>query len=94
MTEKKTSIILKTGGHCIETSAKREYMRLTAMILESADETVPPEMEYRLELLKDFLETADFNLLRSSDDRLSGMVEGTCIIRRDEDGKPFTELLD
>jgi hypothetical protein len=94
MTEKKTSVILKTGGHCIETSAKKEFMRITGLILDSTDDTVQPEMEYGLELLKDFLETADFNTLRSSDDRLSGVVEGTCLLSRDENGIPVLELMD
>jgi len=94
MDEKKASVILKTGGHCIETSAKKEFIRLTGMILESADEAVPPEMEYNLELLRDFLETADFNFLRSSDDRLSGVVEGNCMLSRDKNGVPVLEFLD
>lgn len=88
------SILLKTGGHCIQTSAKNEFSRITDFILNSMDETVSPEVEYKLELLRDFLETSDFNNLRASDKRLSGITEGTCILSRGEDGKPAIKITD
>jgi hypothetical protein len=47
--------------HCIETRAKQEYAATTSKIM-SGDQS--PELEQRLELLKAFLEEADFTRLR------------------------------
>ena len=58
-------IILKlspTLERCIETTARMEYNRLIADYLDKAVED--PEAEARLEMLHDFLESADFPRLR------------------------------
>jgi hypothetical protein len=34
----------------------------------------------KLELLRNFLENSNFNALRSSDERLAGIIPGYCII--------------
>jgi len=50
-------------SHCIQTLAKREYDQIMSHLLEtSADK---PKLGERLEILKSFLESTDFNKLRS-----------------------------
>jgi len=52
-----------TLEHCIQTQSKKEYEQLMYRILESANANI--EDGQRLELLKSFLETIDFNKIRS-----------------------------
>lgn len=85
---KKTSVILKTGGHCIQSSAKNELSRITVIILNSEEGSVPLEIMERYELLEEFLKYTDFSRLRASDERYSGIIPGICIIVRDENGRP------
>ncbi len=80
------SVILKTGGHCIQAAAKSEFRRITLMILESTGDEISPVLAEQIELLTDFLEKSDFGELRSSDERLAGTVESVCILRRDANG--------
>lgn len=88
-------VTLQTGTHCIETSAKNEFRRLSGLLLESCDETDVIEPGRQLELLREFIETSDWNVLRSSDERLAGTRPGTCVIVWGEDGKPaVTEVRD
>jgi len=78
--------LMPTLSQCIETAAKREYWR-------SIDEYLKAKpgdkgLEERIELLKSFLETADFKDLRSQSERY--MTEGkrvafTVFVK---DGKP------
>lgn len=49
--------------HCIETIAKREYERVLGLLLKGKEEDVLLAEE--LELLRMFLESADFGQLRS-----------------------------
>ena len=55
-------------SHCIETVAKREYERVLIILLKTNDENHPLQDE--LELLRLFLESADFGALRSQCDDL------------------------
>jgi len=48
---------------CIQTQARREYDRILKELLESGDGD--EESEQRIELLRKFLESVDFNKLRS-----------------------------
>ena len=50
-------------SHCIQTLAKREYDQIMSHLLETSADN--PELGERLEILKSFLESADFNKLRS-----------------------------
>jgi len=52
---------------CIETVAKREYKRVLSILLKSDQED--EQMEEKLELLKLFLESADFGHLRRLSDK-------------------------
>lgn len=85
---REVTVTLHTGTHCIETGAKNEFRRLTALLLESCDEKDVIEPGRQLELLREFIETADWNGLRASDERLAGARPGACVIARDSDGKP------
>lgn len=88
------TVTLHTGSHCIETESKNMFRNTTLKLLETVDESAADVLGKQLELLREFLETADFNMLRSSDIRLAGLAEGTCILSRDENGKPVLELID
>jgi len=57
-----TIVLIPTLGHCIETTAKMEFNRLTGIYLDLGKEDA--DIEAKLELLRDFLETADFRSLR------------------------------
>jgi hypothetical protein len=50
-------------SHCIETVAKREYERVLSALLRGVQED--PQLAEELELLRMFLESADFGQLRS-----------------------------
>ncbi|OPY62839.1 MAG: hypothetical protein A4E57_03887 [Syntrophorhabdaceae bacterium PtaU1.Bin034] len=54
-------------SHCIETVAKREYERVLSLLLKRHDED--KELEDELELLRLFLESADFGSLRNRCDK-------------------------
>ena len=62
--------------HCIETVAKREYKRVLSILLKGDQDE--GKLEEKLELLKLFLEAADFCHLRSLSSNLllkGGRVE-------------------
>ena len=82
------TVTLFTGAHCIETESKNEFRKLTGLLLETDDESAADVMGEQLELLREFIGTADFNALRSSDERLAGIRPGACVIARGGDGKP------
>lgn len=54
--------LFPTLEHCIESTAKAEFNRLASQYLDLGRED--PAIEAKLELLRDFLETADFRKLR------------------------------
>jgi len=78
-------------GRCIEHAARDKYNRMAARIMASDDPPDPAD-EARLELLLDFLGSADFALLRSSDERLSGIKNARCILKRNEEGIPYVSI--
>ncbi len=49
--------------HCLETAARKEYERLALALLRGEEED--EEAGQRLEILREFLETADFRSLRA-----------------------------
>ena len=59
-------------SHCIETVAKREYERVLSMLLKGDRED--GQLEEELELLRLFLESADFGQLRSLSEEL--LIDG------------------
>lgn len=54
-------------SHCIETVAKREYERVLNLLLKAKEEDA--QLAEELELLRLFLELADFGQLRSQCDK-------------------------
>lgn len=56
----KVEVHLVIEGHCIETEAKRVFNQLVNYLLKKDD----PQKEEQLELLRNFLETANFSELR------------------------------
>lgn len=52
------------SGHCLETAARQEYQKLTLAYLRG--ELEDSEAEVRIELLREFLERADFAGLRQA----------------------------
>ena len=54
--------LIPTLSHCIETVAKREYWKNVDEYLR--DREVNRKLEERIELLRSFLESADFGTLR------------------------------
>ncbi len=66
---------LIVDGNCIETEAKRLFNRLVSYLLDNED----PEKEIELELLRRFLENANFNELRKHG--LDGRVRKHVVLR-------------
>jgi len=59
-------------SHCIETIAKREHTAVTKQLLASGQRN--KELEEKLEILRLFLETADFKKLRAESEKR--LIEG------------------
>lgn len=53
--------------HCIETVAKNEYRETLRQLLAASEET--EELEEKVEFLRIFLETMDFNKLRRESEK-------------------------
>ena len=85
---KDTTVTLHTGTHCIETAAKNEFRKIAESILSADDEKTVTVLSDQLELLREFIESSDFNSLRASDERLAGITPGLCIIGRNMAGIP------
>jgi hypothetical protein len=54
-------------GHCIETTAREEFWNSANQYMKSGQKD--KKLEERIELLKAFLESADFGKLRSQSER-------------------------
>lgn len=85
--------LLVGDGRCIEHAAKDKYNRMVARIMAS-DGPQDPMEEARLELLLDFFNSADFAFLRSSDERLSGIKNVLCLLKRNEEGIPCVFIIE
>ena len=59
--------LIPTASHCIENTAKREYWKSVNEYLKKANED--KRLEEKIELLKAFLETADFGMLRQQSEK-------------------------
>jgi len=78
-------------SHCIETAARDEFWNSANQYMEGGQKD--KELEEKIELLKAFLESADFKRLRSDSER--HLVQGRkvrFVIRR-TDGKPSYEMV-
>lgn len=77
-------INLHLVGHCIETEAKNELKRLMDDYFDEKGDM--GDLEVKMELLRGFLSDSDFAVLRSSDERLSGLTESRCVVTKNPDG--------
>jgi hypothetical protein len=59
--------LVPTLSHCIETMAKREYWKSVDEYLKKRNED--RKFEEKIELLRAFLETADFGILRGQSEK-------------------------
>jgi hypothetical protein len=82
--------LIPTGSHCIETTAKREYWKSVDEYLKKANED--KRLEERIELLKAFLETADFGMLRQQSEK--PIIDGKQVTFKlsIKNGKPWYEM--
>ena len=77
--------LLPDLSHCVQTRAKQEYAATMSRII-SGDE--PPGLQPRLELLKAFLEEADFSRLRrESEAHLTKGCKVKFVLSGSADGK-------
>jgi len=74
---------------CVETKAKTLYNQFAGKLLEKGQEE---ELTERLELLWHFLQTADFNKLRSESEKHLVEGRGVRFILYLEEGKPKYEM--
>jgi hypothetical protein len=72
-------IHLDLSKHCIETEAKRIYEESLRRYF-SAPDSEKPELEEKIEGLKNFLEYSDFRQLRSSHPVLAGREGGNAVL--------------
>jgi hypothetical protein len=87
----KVTVNLHLTKECIETEARNEYNRLMEKYFNTDD--LEGELDGKIELLRDFLETSDFKKLRSSDRRLSGGWESDVVIKRNSRGAAELEVI-
>jgi hypothetical protein len=80
-----------TLTHCIETTARQEFSRATGEYLQKAEGD--RELEQKIELLRMFLESADFRELRRQSEK--HLTEGKTVrfILHLEEGEPRYELM-
>jgi hypothetical protein len=65
-------------AHCVETIAKKEYERVLSLLMKSNQ--ADSQLDDRLELLRFFLESADFGNLRSRCDEF--LIAGRRVVVR------------
>jgi hypothetical protein len=78
-------------SHCIETTARKEFWNLVNQYMESGQGD--KELENRLELLKVFLESANFKKLRSQSERYLVEEKKVKFIICWKEGKPSYEMV-
>ena len=86
------SVVLHLDGHCVKTTAHREFLRLVNEFMELLTEPETVVIEAQIQLLRSFLEETDFAALRASDERLTGVVESW--VRLSMNGKIMLEILE
>ena len=72
-------IDLNLSKHCIETEAKRLYEESLKQYFKALEKD-RPEMEEKIEGLKNFLVYSDFNHLRSMNQALAGTEGGSAFL--------------
>jgi len=72
-------ILLDLSKHCIETESKRIYEESLMQYFKAPD-SKRPELEEKIEGLRNFLEYSDFRQLRSSHPALAGREGGNAVL--------------
>jgi len=78
-------------SHCIETTAKEEFWNSVNQYMESGQED--KKLEDRIELLKAFLESADFKKLRSQSERYLVEEKKVKFVICWKEGKPSYKMM-
>jgi hypothetical protein len=78
-------------SHCIETTARGEFWNSVNQYMESGQED--KKLEERIELLKAFLESADFKKLRSQSERYLIEEKKVKFVICWKEGKPSYEMV-
>jgi hypothetical protein len=76
--------------HCVETLARKKHAKLTRILLEK--EAGDKETEEKLEILRLFLETADFKKLRAESERHLAEGKSVWFTVYLEDGVPGCQM--
>ncbi len=82
--------LIPTLDHCIETTARQEFKRAVDRYLEMGSSDT--RLEARIELLRSFLENADFKRLRSESEKHLMKGERVVFLLWEEGGKPRHEM--
>ena len=80
-----------TLSQCVETLAKREYRESLQGYMASTENS--EALAEKIELLRLFLESADFSKLRAESEKWLSAGRGVKFILRLENGKPETKLI-
>jgi hypothetical protein len=78
-------------SHCIETTAREEFWNSVNQYMESGQKD--KKLEDRIELLKAFLESADFRKLRSQSERYLVEEKKVKFVICWKEGKPNYEMM-
>lgn len=85
-----SSLTLKLNGQCIETCAKKELNRMMDDYF-TIDDT-EGMLDENIEMLREFVETTNFEKLKKSDARLNGNDNSSVKLSRDKNGKINLEV--
>ena len=78
-------------SHCIETTARDEFWNSANQYMEGGQKN--KKLEEKIELLKAFLESADFKRLRSDSERYLLQGKKVRFVIRWKEGKPSYEMV-
>jgi hypothetical protein len=78
-------------SHCIETTARDEFWNSANQYMQGGQKD--KKLEEKIELLRSFLESADFKRLRSDSERHLLQGKGVSFVIRWEEGKPSYEMV-
>ena len=82
--------LIPTASHCIETTAKREYWKSVDEYLKKGNQD--KILEEKIEILKSFLETADFVMLRQQSEKHIIDKKQVVFNLSMRNGKPWYEM--
>lgn len=94
LTEKygKMNIKIPVNRRCIETAIKGQYNRAVSAYFKAGKDEEKKDLESRIELLHNALETLDFNFLRNRYKDLRGDSGADVRLGGGENGKPYITI--